>query len=124
MKIPQSGLHGAHLMKDLMRSRGERDVRSDLASGHFTHFSKRVLVERSRAADLLTRAAAAILTAGPDAVLTSHTAVRIYGCEAADQAPVHLVLPYKHRIRSRPEMVVHHSAWEPRQVETLYDLPV
>jgi hypothetical protein len=111
-------------VRDLIQTRGRPQFESDLADGQLIHFSKLVLVERHRSMDLLTRASAAILTAGPAAVLTSHTALRLYGCEAADPAPVHIVLPYKRRVRSRPGMVVHHSGWSVRDVEVLHGLPV
>jgi Protein of unknown function (DUF559) len=124
MNLLESGLHGAHLKQDLVRTRGRARVDSDLADGQLIHFSKVVLVERHRSADFLTRASAAILTTGPDAVLTSHTALRLYGCAAAEEGPVHVVLPYKRRVRSRPGLVVHHSAWSVRQVVTLQGLPV
>jgi hypothetical protein len=124
METSTGGLHGACLKKDLVNHLGRYAVEADVREGRLTHFSKEVLVERSRAADLLTRAAAAILVAGPAAILTSHTAVHLYGCTAADSAPVHVLLPYKRRVRPRPGMVVHHSAWEPKQVESLYGMPV
>ncbi|WP_173127734.1 DUF559 domain-containing protein [Kibdelosporangium persicum] len=119
-----SGLHGAHIKRVLVEKTGRCEVRSKLNEGYLVHFTKQVLVERRRAADLLTRAAATILLAGPDAVLTSHTAVRLYGCDAADDAPIHVLLPYRRRLRSRPGIVVHHSGWEPEQVEELHGLPV
>lgn len=119
-----SGLHGAHLMRILVEDLGRYEVRAALRDKRLTHFAKEVLVERKRAADLLTRAAATLLFAGPDAVLTSHTAARMYGCDAADDAPVHVLLPYRRRLRSRPGMVVHHGAWAPSRIEVLHGLPV
>ncbi|WP_235038553.1 DUF559 domain-containing protein [Kibdelosporangium aridum] len=103
---------------------GRYEVRAELNEGHLIHFAKEVLVERCRAADFLTRAAAAILLAGPDAVLTGHTAARLYGCDAADDAPIHVLLPYRCRLRSREGVVVHHSGSVPEQVEALHGLPV
>ncbi|MEV4312746.1 DUF559 domain-containing protein [Actinocrispum sp. NPDC049592] len=120
----ETGMHGAHLIQDLARSRGESQLKSDLAERHLIHFSRSVVVERDRSADLLTRAAASILTTGPTAVLTSHTAVRLHGCEAADQAPVHVVVPYRRKVRSKPDMIVHHSAWSVRDVVSVHGLPV
>jgi hypothetical protein len=120
----KSGLHGAQLKRVLVEQFGRYEVRAELNDGYLVHFSKEVLVERRRAADLLTRAAAAILLAGPDAVLTSHTAARLYGCDAADDAPIHVLLPYKRRLRTRQGVTVHHSGTTPEQIEELHGLPV
>lgn len=119
-----SGLHGAHRRKDMAGAVGDSRLRTALANGYFTPFGKHILLERKRSAHFLTRAAAAILIAGQNAILTSHTAVRLYGCDAADDDPIHVLVPYKCRVRSRPGLVVHHSAWSLHQVETLFGMPV
>ncbi|MCE7006130.1 DUF559 domain-containing protein [Kibdelosporangium philippinense] len=119
-----SGLHGAHLKHVLVEAFGVYEIRAKLNNGFFVHFSKEVLVERHRAADFLTRAAAAILHAGPPAALSSHTSARLYGCEAADDAPIHVLLPYRRRLRSREGMAVHHSGMAAWRVETVHGLPV
>jgi hypothetical protein len=124
MRTINGSLHGAHLRKNLVHALGRHEVESELRDGYLLHFTKEVLVERSRAADRLTRMAAALLYAGPDAILTSHTAARLYGCDAADEDSIHLLLPYKRRLRSKPGVTVHHSAWEPRHVERIHDMPV
>jgi hypothetical protein len=73
--------------------------------------------------NLLTRATHALRTAGPTAVLNSHTAARLYGCTAADDTQVHLLMPNAPRWRRRG-VRVHRGAWERHQVERVYDLRV
>jgi hypothetical protein len=74
--------------------------------------------------ELITRAAKALTLAGPDAVLTSHTAMRLYGCETADDDHVHVLLPHKRWLRARRGVTVHRTPWEPRQTETIHGLKV
>lgn len=74
--------------------------------------------------DLRTRAATALRIAGPDAVLTGHTSLALYGCRAADQGTVHVLVPDRRRIRSRPGIAVHHGAFAHANVETLRELRV
>jgi hypothetical protein len=124
MHTIESGLHGAHLFHDLAGTLGRHGLRSELDGGHYVRFSKQVVVERERSADLLTRSAAALLLAGREAVLTSHTSVLLYGCAAADHAPVHVLLPYRRPVRSRPGVAIHHSAIEAWHVEILHGMPV
>ena len=51
--------------------------------------------------DLHIRAAEALSRAGRDAVLTSHTALYLYGCPAAEQETVHILVPPAHRSATR-----------------------
>ncbi|MFC0109991.1 hypothetical protein [Kibdelosporangium aridum] len=74
--------------------------------------------------DLLIRATAALHNAGPDAVLTHHTALALYGCQAADQHVVHILVPNRRRVRSRPGVDVHHGRFARGDVENLYGLRV
>jgi hypothetical protein len=73
---------------------------------------------------LFLRSAEALRLAGPDAVLTSHTAAYLYGCHAAHQAPVHVLVRDARRVRSRAGMTVHHGTFRRCDVETLYGLKV
>ncbi|MBP2322766.1 hypothetical protein JOF56_003151 [Kibdelosporangium banguiense] len=73
---------------------------------------------------LLTEATEALRLAGPDAVLTSHTAAYLYGCHAADQVPIHVLVRDHRRVRSRPGLEVHHGSFAQRDVETFYGLKV
>jgi hypothetical protein len=70
------------------------------------------------------KAAEALRLAGPEAVLTSHSSAYLYGCLAADQAPVHVLIRDARRVRSRAGVTVHHGTFHGRDVETLYGLNV
>jgi hypothetical protein len=75
-----------------------------------------VLVRRELATELHTRAAAALLLAGERAVLTRHTAARMYGCTAADFAPIDVLVPYARRIARAPGVVVHNGVFTEDEV--------
>lgn len=80
-----------------------------------------------RAADILdvrTRAAAAILVAGKNAVLSGPTAVALHGCSAAESADVHLTIPYSRSVRSRPGLVVHQNFYILEDVVHVRGLPI
>lgn len=68
-----------------------------------------VLVDANRLTDPLTRASAALVLAGPDAVLGGPTAAHVHGCRSVEPLPVHLVVPYGHWLRSRPGLDVHNG---------------
>lgn len=68
-----------------------------------------VVADGDRAAQLVTRAAAALVAAGPRAAITGPTAAHLHGCTAVDGNPVHVVVPYGHALRSRPGLVVRRS---------------
>jgi hypothetical protein len=72
--------------------------------------------------DFRVRAAEALSLAGRDAVLTSHTALYLYGCLPAEQAAIHILVPGSRRVRSRPGVVVHHGTFAKRDVESLRGL--
>jgi hypothetical protein len=75
-----------------------------------------VLVDGRRMHDVRTRAAAALLTVGPEAVLCGPTAARLHGCTALTRAEVHVVVPYSRSPRKRPGLEVHHSCFFADQV--------
>src|SRR4051794_2858410 len=95
-----------------------------LAQGELVSFHKRVLVRRELATQLRTRAAAALLLAGERAVLTRHTAARMYGCTAADFAPIDILVPYTRRIDRLPGIVVHHGVFTEDDVAEVDGLPL
>lgn len=118
------GLHGAYLRADLESQLGPRRLRGEVADGVLIPFAKKVLVDRTHAAEFHTRAAASLLHAGPDAVLAHQTAVRLHGCTAADQGPIHVLVPTGRRLRSRTDLAVHHGDLGPDDIEILNDLRV
>ncbi|MEU3275249.1 DUF559 domain-containing protein [Saccharomonospora sp. NPDC006951] len=122
-QLPQ-GLHGAHVRSDLVRELGQPIVRGELEAGRLVSYSRSVVVEARRRAEFCTRAAAAVLGAGPHGVLTGPTALALHGCTAADTAPVHLLVPYPHKPRSKPGVKVHHGIVRSEDVVELGGLPV
>ena len=66
-----------------------------------------VLVPRESLLDPDTRAAAALLVAGPAAALTGLTAAALQGCPAAATPVVHVAVPYSSSLRTKEGLVVH-----------------
>jgi len=113
------GLHGAHRIVDLQRDLGELRVRALVREGRLTRFSRQVLVERHRQLALRTRAAAALLLAGPRAVLTSHTAALLLGCTAADEGRIHVLTDYHRRVPEVAGVTVHQGLFDEQDVVSL-----
>jgi hypothetical protein len=107
MALPTSGLHGAHLRSDLERVLGRRRVTNAVTSKEVTPLWRGVLVESSRLLDPWTRASAALLTAGPRAVVSGVTAAHLHGCRAVESPATHILVPYGRETRSRDGLVVH-----------------
>jgi uncharacterized protein DUF559 len=95
------------MRSDAVAAFGSWRVKAALASGTLVALWPRVLVDGSRQLELLTRAAAALLTVGPDAVLCGLTAARLHGCTAANTSPIHLLMRYERRMQARAELRVH-----------------
>lgn len=93
-------------------------------SGRLVAFAPGVVVEARRETEFLTRAAAHLLSAGPDAVLTSHSALAAYGCTTADTAPIHIRVPYHRQLRRRFGLVAHQGAYDAQDVEEIVGLRV
>jgi hypothetical protein len=106
-----NGLHGAYRRRDLISVIGRHQTRTATRQGQLVSFHRHVLVRREMATQLRTRAAAALLLAGERAVLTRHTAARMYGCTAADFAPIDILVPYARRIARVPGVVVHNGVF-------------
>ncbi|WNV90671.1 DUF559 domain-containing protein [Umezawaea sp. Da 62-37] len=115
ISLPE-GLHGAHLRTDLQAHLGRARLRAAVEDGRLVSYSRTVLVVRERMTDTRTLAAAGLLMAGPDAVLTGHTATYLQGCTAADSTPIHLLLGHDRKFRARPGLVVHNSNYDPSDV--------
>lgn len=119
MPFSTTGLHGAYLRRDLMRECGRRRLDDALRSGVLHALWPGVLVEGDRALDLQTRAAAALLTTNPDAVICGPTAAGLHGCTALTTAETHVLVPYGRSPRQQPGLVVHHSCFYKDQVVVL-----
>lgn len=66
-----------------------------------------VLVPRELLLDPDTRAAAALLAAGPTSALTGLTAAWLQGCPAAVTPVTHIAVPYSSSLRTKDGLVVH-----------------
>ncbi|EWM15782.1 endonuclease domain-containing protein [Kutzneria sp. 744] len=106
-----NGLHGAYRRCDLIAAFGRHAIRTAVRQGQLVTFHRQVLLRREVTTQLRTRAAAALLLAGERAVLTRHTAARMYGCTAADFAPIDILVPYARRIERAPGVVVHNGTF-------------
>jgi len=118
------GLHGAHLRADLLKQIGLPAVRSLLRVERLVVFSRHVYVDRERTLGFLTRAAAALLTVGPRAVLTGHSAAFLYGCTAADTGMIHVLSGYDRQLRRRGDLMLHQGSFEEQDVAQLNGLRV
>ena len=123
LELP-NGLHGAHRRRDVVAAIGRYAMLAALDRGELVSFHKRVLVCRDLVTQLRTRAAAALLLAGERAVLTRHTAARMYGCTAADLAPIDILVPYGRRIDRLPGIVVHHGVFTEDDIAPIDGLPL
>ncbi len=92
--------------------------------GRLAEYSRLVLVERRNLLDLRTRAAAALLLAGGRSVLSRHTAARLLGCSAADDAPIHVLVDYHRKVPRVPGLVIHQGLFVVKEVATIDGLRV
>jgi hypothetical protein len=119
-----ASLHGAVSRQDAIARFGIQEVRRRQESGRWHAPWEGVLVDASRAADPLTVAAAAVLLAGADAVLSGPTAAHLHGCRSVEPLPVHLVVPYGHWLRTRAGLVVHNGGMLESDRDERHGLPV
>lgn len=107
VEILAGGLHEAFRRTDVVEQIGAYGLRRALESRALHVPWPRVVVEGRRKAELRTRAAAAQLAFGAEAVLAGRTAAALHGCSAAATPRTHVLLPYEQRVRSRSGLVVH-----------------
>jgi hypothetical protein len=107
--LPTTGTARACRRRDAARLLGEQRVRSALSSGELSSPWPGVLVEAARAAEPSTVIAAGWLASGPDAIITGPTAAFLHGWTAAEPTPVHVVVPYGSKKRTRPGLIVHNG---------------
>ena len=118
------GLHGAHKVAELRDQLGKRRLDRLVDDGQLVTYARRVVIERERLLDFRTRAAAALLLAGPRAVLTRHTAAYLHGCTAADTRQIHMMVDYHRRLTTLPGVVVHRGLYDEHDVVRLDGLRV
>ncbi|QFZ23268.1 DUF559 domain-containing protein [Saccharothrix syringae] len=115
IQIPE-GLHGAYPRTALHAHLGPKGLQRAIQDGHLVSYCRTVVIQRARMTNLHTRAAAALLMAGPDAALSNHTSAWLHGCTAAETARVHLTIGYNRAIRPRPGVAVHQQTFDPTDV--------
>lgn len=117
------GLHGAHRRSDAEAHLGRYGLRVALAGGLLHAPWWGVVVDARRALDVRTRAAAATLALGPDAVVCGLTAAELWGCGAAAMPATHVMVPTSSTARRRRGLVVHRGGHD-EDVVHVGDLPV
>jgi hypothetical protein len=103
------GSRGTCLRKDALAAFGRRRVRTALSLGEAVSPWPNVLVDATRATEPLTYLTAAWLAVGPDALMSGPSAAYLHGLTALPPTPVHLVVPYEHRKRTRDGIVIHNA---------------
>ena len=119
MSCPADDLHGAYRRADILRRHGRRYLDNAIRAGLLRPLWTGVVVDGRRVHDLRTRAAAALLTTGPDSVVCGPTAAQLHGCTALTCPDVHVLVPYHRSPRKRPNLVVHHSCFYTDQIIVL-----
>lgn len=99
-------------------------MRAMVREGRLVHFSRHVLVERQRQLELRTRAAATLLLAGRRAVLTRHTAALMFGCSAADEGSIDVLVDYHRKVPPVPGVNPHQGLFDEQDVVVLDGLRV
>ncbi|HWC80261.1 MAG TPA: hypothetical protein VG756_09890 [Pseudonocardiaceae bacterium] len=118
------GLHGAFTYRTARAAIGDHRLRIAIERGNLVAFGRGVLLDGSRALDLRTRCAGALLLAGPSAVVVGSSAAALHGCTAVAGFPVHVSVPHDQRIRSRNGLVVHQNIPNETEVTTIAKLRV
>lgn len=117
-------LHGAITKRKAITALGRKRVQLALHQRRLHELWPNVLVPTERMFDPATRAAAALLYAGPAGVLSGPTAAAAHGCTAADGTPVHVMTPYHRRLRSRAGLTVQQGTIRERDIVELDGLRV
>lgn len=123
VSLPE-GLHGAYLRSELARLIGAYAVREAVRQGTLATFCRGVLVDPNTATTTWTRAACALLLAGPGAAISGFTALELYGCTAAPAGPIDVLSPYHRKLHRRSGIAAHHGRVEAGDVCDLRELRV
>jgi Protein of unknown function (DUF559) len=122
-KIPGS-LHGACTRQQALDALGQYGLRTALRRGELAPLWRGVLVDPARLLDQRTRATAALIAVGTDAVICGPTALALHGCTAADDPTVHVTLRYNRWSSSDVGLRVHHGRLSDDDVVDAFGLPV
>ena len=118
------GPSGACLRSDAVRLYGRYEVRCAIRTRALHAPWPGVVMDATRAADPLTVVSAAWLAVGRDALVTGPSAAVLHGLTALPATPVHVVVPYDSRQRSRPGIVVHKGSALSDDRDERHGLPV
>lgn len=103
------GTAGVCLRSVLVAAVGEYRVRRAVSTGAALVPWPGVLADPARVTEAVTVISAAWLAVGGGAVVGGASAAYLHGCTALPPSPVHLVVPYGTRRRTRPGLVVHNG---------------
>ena len=121
LSLPEE-CRGPRTYAQLCGALGQRGVDRIRADGRIRQIWG-VLVPRESLLDPDTRAAAALLVAGPTAALTGLTAAALQGCPAAATPVVHVAVPYSSSLRTKEGLVVHQGRGLLNEVIEVRQLP-
>lgn len=119
MEILPKGLHGAYTRKQLVAHLGRKKLERAVDEGRLVSYSRSVLIVRQSMLDFHTLCAAALLTAGPSAVLSHETSAHLFGCTAAERDPIHVLLPYGRTFLPRSGLVVHRGRLDDKDIHEI-----
>lgn len=109
--VPAGSRHGALTVPAAEHVLGAEPLRALLGDGTWVEIVPGVAAPSGLAGKPAVRAEAALLRAGPHAVLSGPTAVAMHGCTEADGADsLHVTVPYDQQPRPSPGLVVR-QAW-------------
>lgn len=121
---PKAPAHGALTHAEAAELLGRDELAAALREGRWVRPWPGVVVPEHRARDPLTRAGAALLRAGPHAVLSGATAVSMHGCTAAEARTLEVTIPYDRQMRSLPGLSVRQARVREPDVQRLDGLRV
>ncbi|MEB3368110.1 hypothetical protein [Saccharopolyspora mangrovi] len=101
--------HGALPRDEAELLLGTTGLAEALESGEWVQLWRGVVLPAELVRDPMARAAAALLRAGDQGVISGPTAVAMHGCGPVEDA-VHVTVPYDRELRSQDDLIVHH-AW-------------
>lgn len=103
---------------------GPAGVEEALGSREWVELWPGVMVPGRDLHEPATRGAAALLRAGPSAVLSGMTAAALHGCTAAVVPVIQVTIPYDRQLRSRPGLAVRQASIRESEVAELDGLRV
>lgn len=123
MEIPGS-VHGACTRQQAFAALGQYGLKAAIRRGELMPLWRGVLVDPARMLEARTRAAAALIAVGTDAVICGPTALALHGCAAAAEPTVHLTLRYNRWARQDAGLKIHHGRLSEDDVVDAFGLPV